>query len=120
MHAIFGLLTTTKPPATLQSDKKVNQDKRRITYNERGKGATKKQTVDAKHPNIILPLNDPLRQGNTHRYVLAAVGMTVFFEVLANSLVGEPENSTVGGKKSELEMEVAHDLYALVISTKRF
>ena len=97
MHSIFGLLTATKPPATLITVRKLTGTKGSYAYNECREGATKKQTIDPENPNIILPLNDPLRQGNTHRYILAAVRMTVFFEVLANSFVGKPMDDQVKG-----------------------
>ena len=59
------------------------------TYNESGKSTTKKQTVNTKNPNIILPFNDPLRQCNTHGHILAAVGMSIFFEILTSGFIGE-------------------------------
>jgi len=44
--------------------------------------------------------------------------MTIFFEILTNSFVGEPVDEDI--EEQEKASEITNDLYALVISTKRF
>ena len=77
VNAVLGLLPISKPPTT----------------NQRRKSTTKHKTIDAKNPNIVLPLDNPLGERDTHRSALWTIRIIVFDPVLLYLFVRETSRS---------------------------
>lgn len=72
-HAVLGARPRAVPPA---------RDHER-------EGNREHEAVRAEHPHVVLALDDPRRERDAERHLLAPVGVAVQLEVLARGLVGE-------------------------------
>ena len=51
--------------------------------------------VEPQDPNVVFAPDELDGDSNSHRHLLAAIGVTVLFVVFANGRVGEPEGRNV-------------------------
>ena len=75
VHTILGLSLVAEPPPPYESRQAEAKD----------------EGVETKNPDIVLALDELNGDGNSHRHLLATVGVTILFVVLTNGFVGEPE-----------------------------
>lgn len=94
-NAILSLPAGPEPPFTLICAKCLNLAPRfsaqeMNTYHDKRETNAKKNSIRAKHPNIIMGLHDPRRKRNAHYDLLTAIWVPIVLEIFPDGFIGKP------------------------------